>query len=912
MITVILSSNDLESKYIAELCCERSNLADVIDLKTDWGVIPNFDNPKIQKLLEATTSHTILIIELPSKELERRLSLAGHKVEVIDHHTISNHIVGHQNRFNSRTSIQQFAAFTGWTFNDLENQRIEEISANDTGSWFGLVSHFYDLNSSQALEKATEIRAEEQAVRALFGKTNKQQDWSFWQNKGYKHHHLKSGLGKKHSSRDFHFVFGPTENLEEVCEAFQKKQVELKLKEIDAATTNNIKKKDMRRNLVSPEILFIGVKTVTANDKQIMSIEKVFFTCGAAGYPIITDINKFQPLKTGQDLQIVTGGNEKRHYLYGTGGEDMLSRLTNLILDNCMHGVKPLIGWQSTFIHAITIPENEIDASSPMLQAKMTKCDGKGEKCSCHKQNFGLVELSLSARNYFLPALRKYMTPTTDEAKSALQNINRYQSHDVHPIISWNIPLNGAFSLTLQNMKEDEDNHGATVVDPDGQHLKETLKSLTLHWGYDDIVYLEWCFENTGLAIYGADESSTWAYLTHHDFKVANDVNDSNFTHVSTAAQLLDFNYGARMCYSAGKRGYSDQRNIVLIKETEKDCISEQTLFGTSESDSQMLNGWFAMLAEEALQYFKQNFLPPMNRHTDDLGLLLDERARFISTMVPIGGPATLPSGIERAEVMRARFAGGDDYQDHHFYEKEFAIKELNDGTYRRFAPFSLYQCTSHSFTLISYGGFAVNVLAGHMKEHYARMFLVLQASVCTFQKLWNDLIDTSAMRNKTMTSTEREDKASLQLEKMVNFSNVFWFNSVSSHLQGQELFSKMRDALPVEREHMDLSDEISNTERVLEAKRASKAEKDRDRFGLLFGILAVFVAFFELQDKYFTWRKLETENQLDGLWAFTTTNEIIYTLIALTVLIIIFNKQIYRLIAVPINWIQSVFNFRR
>lgn len=1002
-IKIVFSKNDLEAQFIAELCEEYKEDVEAIDLGLDWGEDLHFSHAKIRSLLDSDPCH-IILIEIPSPKLEKRLRDCGHNVDVVDHHAIITPEIGHIDRFAQRSSVEQLVAYMGWELSKDNKKRLEAVAANDVGGWFGLMKHFsrLDMSVEDAMKDAKSIRDEEKKIRLKCStkevsskSTNTNQNIhspDTFEMPRVVERRLHSGLGKNRGS-DFYFNVYPTNDLEERAEDFQRNlakklhekitaDIEKKYKEhndkVDKKEKINKRKPyelwksddekaeeifNARISLDAPEMLFLGLKplkTIEEKNKKTKKlleaqIEKLFFTCGPAGVAVIQDIIDQKKHAHKDRLSIVTGGTKKRAYLYASGDEAALSELANIILDNCLHGQKPLRAWQTTFFQALAIPKDALDPTSKKLHFKICRHTKYRQGCSCCQQlqdlqadenekikekprdffkdydlrlqsMFGLVETSKSARNYLLPALRPNMAPTINEAKTAL-NAMDLSDNAIHPILSWNIPLDDNWCLTLANLRTDEiEDRKIIKVDDDGQHLTAKFKALTLHWAYDNTIFLEWRFSDETLNKTDSLADSSWRYLISDTLDQENKNGGSNLPadaiSITCVGQAIDFNYGARQCYSAGKRGESDQRRISLIINSVDGKTNHQTSlytdFGLSEDETTQLSGWFAVMADEAFSHFKRNFCPALTHKNKGVKLLLDERARFVSTIVPIGQQPSLPSGIFRGEVIEARFAGGDDFSEYHFYNRDFAMDELNRGKYSRFSPSTTYYCTSHSFSLITYGWFGENIALVHMREHYARMFLILQASVSIFQKLWSDLIEVTGNESRARQDFDRDKLSEIavsQRKKMVQFSNIYWFRSLSSQLQGEEIFEKMRSALPVEREHDDLNDEIADTERVLEAERLQKAENDRNLYAFMFGILAAFVALFELSDKFISWgivKKYEATDDIDNAiiqWLDLGAGSFALVLFVLGLVLVISSKKIYAVWKAIRQFVTFLFN---
>ena len=142
-LTVICPANDLEGLTIINIC-QRLGI-DVRISNQKWGAKLGNENEKNLKNLKSN----IILVEIPDKNAEMQLENDGHKVYIIDHHSyIHNGEV--LNRYNSKSSLEQFSQLIKYSLNDEENL----FALNDKSYlWELLIEKKLDLKNIKKIRK---------------------------------------------------------------------------------------------------------------------------------------------------------------------------------------------------------------------------------------------------------------------------------------------------------------------------------------------------------------------------------------------------------------------------------------------------------------------------------------------------------------------------------------------------------------------------------------------------------------------------------------------------------------------------------------------------------------------------------------------------------------------------------------
>ncbi|MDU9004482.1 hypothetical protein [Sedimentitalea todarodis] len=228
-----------------------------------------------------------------------------------------------------------------------------------------------------------------------------------------------------------------------------------------------------------------------------------------------------------------------------------------------------------------------------------------------------------------------------------------------------------------------------------------------------------------------------------------------------------------------------------------------------------------------------------------------DDRA-FVFQSAILEGPAPTPGTLaaDHLQIALERYNTVDGWGPSRFYAEEFSRGEFAASAYPRFAQHgSALMCTDHSFSFLGfadkwagdkdgYDSFALDYIHEiHMPGHYRRMViyaLLIRARLNLFEKT---LDSYSSIKNN-------RGEVRILHQKFATFVHRAWRETVSSQVQGQELFALITERFAI-RERIDkLSADFEAMDRVEaqdirvnEEARATRVEKQRLAFAFLIGL---------------------------------------------------------------------------
>lgn len=185
-------------------------------------------------------------------------------------------------------------------------------------------------------------------------------------------------------------------------------------------------------------------------------------------------------------------------------------------------------------------------------------------------------------------------------------------------------------------------------------------------------------------------------------------------------------------------------------------------------------------------------------------------------------------------------------------YDPAFNRAVLDDLAYRRFErDGSLYGVDDHAFVLLAYGWFAATIIIpNHMEAVYRRLWLVAQTYngvFCTVSRAIAHLsrrrMDLEAADPNRLTRADDwrrlADDTHQEQVRFLGFANALWFDTITSQMQGIDLFRRMTGRLRLRTQYEDIRSELDRTDTL----ETDDQTRDHQRRTERLGVLAAFAA---------------------------------------------------------------------
>lgn len=313
---------------------------------------------------------------------------------------------------------------------------------------------------------------------------------------------------------------------------------------------------------------------------------------------------------------------------------------------------------------------------------------------------------------------------------------------------------------------------------------------------------------------------------------------------IGTIGRLLDFNNRGRQCYSPYEECAARDRATITLTWPDGDAGTLEFLQRmTAEPDRPI--GWFGLLARRVMAPFG----------LDGCKLMLDERARVIAGVALAGSrPAGSPTALKRERRIFARLAdvagSGADYP----YDDIFNQRILGEIAYRRFEDKgTLFGVDDHAFTAWSYGRFAYEHIVGRqMCGPYRWLYLIGLFYRSVFHKFFKDIAALARERLKCDLGDKRDRRADLAVRvhkrrtHFLGFANALWFEDVSGHMQGVDLFRMLRERLGLRGQYEEIQAELERFDSIEKDDAESRSQSLRQVLSVLGGLVVTSLLLFD------------------------------------------------------------------
>lgn len=575
-----------------------------------------------------------------------------------------------------------------------------------------------------------------------------------------------------------------------------------------------------------------------------------------------------------QRLTVFAGGGPESGYFVAKDSTGQEAGALNSVADGLLIRNRPLEAWRTSFFQPLYLGSSDAaedgtvaplkDTVLDHLQTLRTKARARWKAedepnsetdAACPAPGLDMphpVWVDPAERAYFLPHLRGILLDEDQQPDEAHRCSDDAWTDAVdaakqgNRLVSFALPTRG---LALE-----------TKIRGYPDTVRLPIRELRAHFFFNDTCILEWTLEQSFAE---TSEGPFWmALLSATPTPGA----------IESLDQVIDVNAWLRFTSSTRKDDPRGPHTRLCIGADEK----EPWTHGDTVSRSPLV-GWFADLVEHALGLTNKG-LKEASAMPLDVRFLADDRARVLTSVVVRGGiPRTAPAR-SAWDACLARLHMVDPADDGFEYDATFSRDELRRGGYWRFENMgTLYAATDHSFAMLAHGWFPRHYIHDrHMRTMYRRMVVVTQfygAILTAFSVRVSQALELSEAQR-----TVQERKAVLRRayqnlhEDQLRFTNHFWFTTLSSQLQGKELFDLLRNQARIEDEYRLVSEEIERMSQflaALDAEAEGRRERTLARIGLPF---VLFMAIMTLaidreHHNFWLWPALEHLFTPAGAW---------------------------------------------
>lgn len=785
-VSLIIARNDLEAVWLAALA-RRAGMHIVTFDELQWGGVMPLADPRFSDL-----NNTVIISELPDPAFEQQLRDRGHRVHILDHHIWTMPDNRLLDRGSSVSALEQAFRLAPNLNVISESSKLGEsgvsklIAANDRGFIPGLAKASYEIaqNTSAALGWTRTIRLMELAMR--FG----------------------ASPDRVEDALDTIAVLDVTDG-QGALDAIKPHLGEF-IKDTESAldkASEFLKNGQLANHQPTSACKKDGIWiTFAADDLAPVLMDALYLQIADGQFKVLENVHEavfifYSPNETQKGYRINFLGHSKRRPLIDELWATQSKCLPAGAIQYCGGGS------ETCFYGAILPKHQSIDDLADCLLRNLlieqrpvagwrthfmqafslpSTWDRKKSLCTLRSE-WDPEQLSSSYIHYLAPYLRPILAPEKDTLSK----------NDVM----------ASFQLNNPNL--------SLAVERKGAMQEVEISALHVHLFHENTILVEWTLEGELDDKLIDEKKPLWKRLLGCETR-------SRWTF----GDLLDFNAYARFTAST----YPGP--AIVLKRSGAEVAR---LTRSEEPCSHSLSGWFKFLVDIVLKDFGIN-------DGEDLQPLYDERARVITSVVLTGAVPDLKFGRSAFDPCLGRLMAVEPWKEGWHADPEFAAQELAKGRYSRFDRYfsgTIYATTNHSFTTLAggEGSFVKRLHDQHVLLIYRRLFILI---------LFYGINLNYYARLLTITDIGDSQKSYLDLrERYSRFSNNLWFETVSTQIQGMELFQMMRKQSGVADEFRQIEHEIETSSHISTQRSSEVTEQFYNRvawFGLLLAGLTIVI----------------------------------------------------------------------
>lgn len=953
----IVPLNDLEALTIVRLVeavkegrGDHDIRPDVHVLRHGWGARAAITDDVIKGL-----APVVILVEIPDEAMIRRLEARGHTVVVVDHHIYANGPGAVTDRRSALSSLEQVMLLLGVRVSDLpESLRADVplVAANDRGFIPRLAEAARTLAEAAAERRGEDLK--DPSTQATIAKAVKEsvrntrcrdltiarlaadkarpdvlavvKDDATWaaemqatENRiGEAREALRAAFSdSKARWLDLDGVPYPDAEprllLAWVPERFRHIMADAVYADMSGSGSPN------PTGFLDMLLVFHAGSEDTTAEVAPGAITRVEFSGGVGrleqvGQWFDPAVRTAWPSHIGR-LTCFAGGGDSAYFgaadpLGGHGAA--LSDLVECLLGDLLTGNRPVAAWRTSFVQALAVGDpldakdagdDDRDANGTVaappkagtlkvrILAHLDALRHKASQGRCRPQP---IDVGDEEWHYFLPHLRDLLVwrpkaaNTTDaawtEAKEAIET--------GRAMVSLALPCAG-LSLSVHR----KGYQGAVTL---------PITALRLHFLYNDVLLVEWTVEETGPRIVkqGQGEGSR---KTNEVFWP--DLLDSRHPAIQRPlGQVVELNGKLRFTHSAMASEAGEQGRPTTVTLFRDGHEPETLRHGAGISDSPF-TGWYRALLIEALGLGPEDFAPDgaPKPGVAQVRALFDDRARVITSVVPVGRRPETDAGRNAFDVMLARLTTVDPYDTGHTCDSAFALKEYRGACYNRYRAWGTqYMAMAHSVVFVGMDNNVTRDLIHleHMATLYRRMALVAQgylAILGAFSLAVTDALTLAQDREEALTRFY-----DVLHRGQLEFTNHIWFMRISSQVQAAELFDLMSRQTGCAAEYQLVRDEIQQMQAFLsaaaDARKVEQVTEEERRDRTIAAIALPFVLVFavlgsqQIAGHFVLWPMLEALTQgLSMPVAYTWVPATALALVAAGVMALAVNPELFR-----------------
>ncbi len=439
------------------------------------------------------------------------------------------------------------------------------------------------------------------------------------------------------------------------------------------------------------------------------------------------------------------------------------------------------------------------------------------------QDNPNLADEEAQAYRYFSPSLRNILFDCKN-SPNGLQTVKEWRLKE-EIIQSWQLHL---------GKTEDEDNPA--------KYQRSKIVSVRLFQYFNGIYLLAVRVEPEALR--GIKNDFDQPQNTVQEWIQADSQNANHYRQL-VMEDWLHFTRHVRLIYPSFPQ-QNDENKIAPIhlirkdKETVtafKDKIEKIQIHPKPSHD-------FSPVISEFLKAFAKE--PEKLKETlENYSHFYDDRM-FVSVAYGIAGKKLPKASLQRINTLVSHVdrqeAEGFSDMDGYAYTPKVILEKTRKNAFSLWEGLGgYYTYTDFSNTYLSNGAdFRTYIAPEHIPHIYDRMLIQALFYQATLRHYDNQICA------ETDNIIKQDDLKGIRKQRgeFVKFTNQYWFHTVTSQMQGKEIFNLQQQALGIQDHYAILKDELERTDEYLQTTHENRMSDFTDRltrYGLVFAFIAIY-----------------------------------------------------------------------
>ena len=560
--------------------------------------------------------------------------------------------------------------------------------------------------------------------------------------------------------------------------------------------------------------------------EQLNQVERIEFATSKSEKESLLTLAALPELKGLVDVRVISG--QFSHYFRAdiikksnADSKTVVDLIVNHLLGICLDKERPLVSYGATFFlpfrlapenkGSTLISENECFTYQNIINAKKENVETHKERSENDTlspdegERFNLIANERDAFLYLQPVIRERFFNLDKKTTQRILELRSNVSPDDEVLGKDDERL--VWSLKIEEKSEKKKKE--IIIDID--RIEATVRSIKLHKFYNDVyilsvnVYERFFQGPQDSTSFTSGENNWWHDLYSKDKETQKTIESAQIKHWLTYTDKI------RQLYPSFANRKIDDKTLTSFyfgKAKDRNIESSER-----KLDFKALTEHSYALPNDFCEIFKQVGITEPQKLK--FRPFIDNRL-FVNTTYGLAGNLHINESARNkydALYSLAAYVDGPNQAwsslGGYVYDPKFTQALLEEHTYQRWeAMGNKYAFTNYSNVYMGYGGEFNNKIAPcHVFYNYQYMLLL----ALFYRESLHDFSERISEISKNINTAPHKEFEKIH-QDFIRFTNVSWFEDLSSQIQGKEIYNKIIHGLDIKKEYEFLEKEISAT----------------------------------------------------------------------------------------------------